>query len=175
MREDRRAALEAIAYGDDPELRPADRLKALELLEDEKPDPGCAQCRHREAQDAFHTPERATAIAAMLAEIGGLVPVLLDQIECSPDAPGLLGKVAREEAETLSKIEEEIERRAEVRARALVAASPPLAEPGGVAPEGREEDEDAASVYDAPPGLGPSDIARGFPSGRPRQRARIGS
>ena len=30
--DDRRATLEAIAYGHDPERRPADRLKALELL-----------------------------------------------------------------------------------------------------------------------------------------------
>jgi hypothetical protein len=32
--DDRRAVLEAIAYGDDPDLRPADRLRALELLRD---------------------------------------------------------------------------------------------------------------------------------------------
>jgi hypothetical protein len=32
MTDDRRAVLEAIAYGDDPRLTPADRLRALEHL-----------------------------------------------------------------------------------------------------------------------------------------------
>lgn len=34
MNDDRRAALEAIAYGDDSDVRPGDRLRALELLDD---------------------------------------------------------------------------------------------------------------------------------------------
>lgn len=34
MNDDRRAALEAIAYGDDVDVRPGDRLRALELLDD---------------------------------------------------------------------------------------------------------------------------------------------
>jgi hypothetical protein len=38
MTDDRRAVLEAIAYGDDPELRPADRLRALELLREYRDD-----------------------------------------------------------------------------------------------------------------------------------------
>lgn len=32
MTDDRRAVLEGIAFGDDPKLNPADRLRALELL-----------------------------------------------------------------------------------------------------------------------------------------------
>jgi hypothetical protein len=32
--EDRRALLNAMAFGDDPQLTPSDRLRALELLED---------------------------------------------------------------------------------------------------------------------------------------------
>ena len=33
MQDDRRLALEAIAYGDDPRITPGDRMKALEMLE----------------------------------------------------------------------------------------------------------------------------------------------
>jgi hypothetical protein len=43
-REDRRAALEAIAYGDDSELRPSDRLRAIEMLEEASNAPACPIC-----------------------------------------------------------------------------------------------------------------------------------
>ena len=37
--EDRRAVLEAIAFGSDREVKPVDRLRALELLRDRRPSP----------------------------------------------------------------------------------------------------------------------------------------
>jgi hypothetical protein len=45
MNDDRRAVLEAIAYGDDPSIKPAERLKALELLGPADDDGFCVWCR----------------------------------------------------------------------------------------------------------------------------------
>ena len=37
MSDDRRAVLEALAFGDDPKLTPSDRLRGLELLREHEP------------------------------------------------------------------------------------------------------------------------------------------
>jgi hypothetical protein len=141
----------------------------------EAPSPPCEECRRRTEQDAIHTPERAAGIARVLTEIGGLVPVLIAHVEHSPDAAGLLGEVARQEAESLSRVEGEIARRTELRARELVtAARPELPEPEALDPQLPETDA-ADPPGDAPAGLTPSDLARGFPSGRPRRRPQIGA
>jgi hypothetical protein len=58
VHDDRRAVLEAIAYGDDPDLRPADRLRALELLREYRDDEDVASLLAREVaglgEDAAH-------------------------------------------------------------------------------------------------------------------------
>lgn len=72
--EDRQAALEAIAFGSDPDVKPADRLKALELL-DEKSE--CWACARRAEHDAAREreeredPEKGVRVAEMLLGLLG--------------------------------------------------------------------------------------------------------
>jgi hypothetical protein len=47
MTDDRRAVLEALAYGSDPRIAPGDRMRALELLREHEP-----QHERRDLSDA---------------------------------------------------------------------------------------------------------------------------
>lgn len=95
-RDDRRSTLEAIAYGDDPELRPADRLKALEQLR-ELPDVEsrdvCPSC-----QLAADTPD-------------DVLDRRLDQHVADDVAAALTDPERFPYPETIATVEREVERR----------------------------------------------------------------
>jgi hypothetical protein len=136
---DRLAVLHAIAFGDDAELRPADRLRALEMIREEEAaaavDEECPDCRLRAEQEARMSPDEAARIMAALFEISpfALVEVLLGRLEASDEVVDALSATARREAAALTevrRVEEEVERRAEQRAAELLRRKeqPP---PGG--------------------------------------------
>jgi hypothetical protein len=51
---EREAVLRAIAFGDDPKIAPGDRLRALELLGEERGDPWERQVREIPAEELDH-------------------------------------------------------------------------------------------------------------------------
>jgi hypothetical protein len=178
MNDDRRAALEAIAYGDDSEVRPGDRLRALELLEG--------------------VPGEQRPIAEYVQEVTGealdneLDPLLAGTVEAAltnPDDtryPALVAAfrraVERHAAAQVDvgRIEAEVERRAQEKAEAMyrsrsfsVVAEPPQEAGDASVP---------ASAIELPPqppqgaeggAERPDDraVLAGFPSGRPRRRS----
>lgn len=94
MLDDRRALLEAIAYGDDPKVTPNDRLRALEML------------------NALTIPEDDEALA-IGREVAGMTDEELDQAlaEYAPAMPGSLvaevfdiAKQVQEEAARLGRV-----------------------------------------------------------------------
>src|SRR5215212_5831496 len=82
---DRKATLEAIAFGDDPHVRPSDRLKALEMLGEETGSDECWRCRLRDEQEAEaerrerEDPEWGMRLGAEIVELGG-IPLLMQTL-----------------------------------------------------------------------------------------------
>lgn len=103
--DDRRALLESIAFGDDPELRPADRLRALDLLGAFEPDGG----------PRGHAGLRAQFAAMSDTEIDALHDEMLA-------ADLEQGPVAARMPLTAEVLERWVAERAEVRARELADA-----------------------------------------------------
>ena len=143
-----RAVLEAIAFGNDPDLRPADRLRALELLRqiDSSDAPALEFARSLLALDDDALDEEIDASTTAL-----LTLVFSDEEQAAryPRSAAFLKEVReraiREEVERrsdLRAIEAEIERRAEERAHELYAARPFVVLEGG---------EEAAARAEEPP------------------------
>jgi hypothetical protein len=157
--DDRRAVLEAIAFGDDHRVTPSDRLRALEHLarmEDSEP----PNARYSSELAALEGEELDRHLDALLAE-----QIAADIFGEAKQWPTLAQLVQREidlRVTTLAKdlhvaqVEVEIEQRVEERLRQLATSAPVdevTVEP--TVPQDR-----------TPPG-----VMAGFPSYRPRQRS----
>lgn len=150
MNDDRRAALEAIAYGDDVDVRPGDRLRALELLDD-------AQRRRDAHWQPQRKPDTDTELLAQLdRNVAAYVLALTYGNE--PAAPEL-PETPRPSGRRSTARECEA-------AEAAMPADPPEPPPAEIVPSTPEPPE----RRDAPAGLEPADLARAWPSSRPRRR-----
>lgn len=94
MSDDRRALLEAIAYGDDPKVTPNDRLRALEML------------------DRLAIPEDDEALA-IGREVAGMTDEELDQA-LAEYAPAMPGSLVAEVFDIARQVQEEAGRLARV-------------------------------------------------------------
>lgn len=94
MPDDRRALLEAIAYGDDPKVTPNDRLRALEML------------------DRLAIPEDDEALA-IGREVAGMTDEELDQA-LAQYAPAMPGSLVAEVFDIAKQVQEEAGRLAQV-------------------------------------------------------------
>jgi len=147
-----RATLEAVAYGDDPGVRPTDRLKALELLAqlDAEAD-GDGWRNRRPVPEHEHD-----LIAAIDSNLAAYVLAMAYGQDVALDLP-----------ETATALGEFRKRASE----AAVSAGGPSdesadsqSEPSDTSAETRAEGAPAA----APPGLTPEDLARSWPRRRSR-------
>jgi hypothetical protein len=113
-----RAVLEAIAFGDDPEVRPSDRLRALDLLAEQRDeDLSLEDLIRRDVARLSDEDLDAWLDALLVAEFSSGVPA-----GRFPELAGLLEReVERRAAEIADpkRIETEIAERAETRAREL--------------------------------------------------------
>jgi hypothetical protein len=115
--DDRRAVLEAIAYGDDPDLRPSDRLRALELLRDYRDDEDVASLLAREVAGLGEDVAQATLDAMVAAELAPGV-----DSQRWPEVAAVVDYEVRRRVRELAdvgRIEAEIEQRAKERARRM--------------------------------------------------------
>ncbi len=131
--DDRRATLEAIAFGSDPEVKPTDRLRALELLEREEERAeeeakGCPECAARE--NARLSDETAFRVLEILHELNALHGYVLDILTAATETKFGRSRVAeflRREVFEPEALKAEIERRAQ---EGAYVAAEPTPEPG---------------------------------------------
>ncbi len=111
MNDDRRALLEALAFGDDPKVTPSDRLRALELLRAEhggQGRPDFSDLTDAELDAAEDADLSAALVDLLRQELDGIEPPHLTA-ELFPAGLPL----------TVAALAAELQRRAEARAREL--------------------------------------------------------
>jgi len=180
MNDDRRAALEAIAYGDDSDVRPGDRLRALELLEsvpgEQRPIAEYVQGVSGEALDPELDALLAGTVEAALADpdrdtgYPHLVAAFRRAVERHTAA---LADVGRIEAEVERRAQERAEHMYRSRSFAAVASQPPQDPDDASAPARATELPPQPPEHAEDGTERPDDraLVAGFPSRRSRRRS----
>ena len=165
--DDRRAALEAIAYGDDPDLRPSDRLRALDALR-ELGDQGPDLDAHLQAELSQLSGAELDRELDLYAGRRIAEAALAGDTDRWPTMVALIREAIDKRAADLARPEEvraEIERRAHALAEEIALEHPqPEHVPLQAVPDPEPEEPERVPL-EVPDGIEPK---RGWPERPPR-------